>query len=261
VTEWNAEHYNHQSGLQQLMAAEQLASLRLEGTERILDVGCGDGRVTAAIAARVPGGSVVGVDQSHNMIAFASSHLSTAGHTNLRFEVADARSLPYRSEFDLVVSFNALHWVPEQALALRSIRTALKPAGRAVLRFVSAGERESIEEVIEEVRVSERWRTYFRDFKTPFVHFTPGAYEDLARVNGFNVASAEVSTAAWDFVTREAFAAYCRTTLVGWTQFLPDENKEAFITEVLDRYRSVAADNPGEANIFKFYQLAVVLTL
>lgn len=43
----------------------------------------------------------------------------------------------------------------------------------------------------------------------------PQAYEELERANGFDVSSAEVSTAAWDFVTREAFEAYCRTTLVG----------------------------------------------
>src|SRR5262249_39922285 len=53
---------------------------------------------------------------------------------NLRFEVADARRLPYRSEFDLVVSFNALHWVQEQEDALRNMRAALKPGGRALLR-------------------------------------------------------------------------------------------------------------------------------
>ena len=260
MTEWNAEHYSLQSGLQRLMADEQLASLVLDGTERILDVGCGDGRVTAAIAERVPQGSVLGVDQSHNMVAFASNHFGRSDYPNLHFEVADACSLPYQSEFDLVVSFNALHWVPEQELALRSVRAALKPGGRAALRFVPAGERESIEAVIEKVRTSEQWQAYFRNFRTPFVHFTPESYEELARANGLNVMSAEVSTAAWDFGSREAFAAYCQTTLVSWTRCLPEQAKMMFITEVLDRYRLVAADSPEEANTFKFYQIAMTLT-
>jgi trans-aconitate 2-methyltransferase len=73
MTEWNAESYSRQSSLQQAMAEEQLSSLTLEGSERILDVGCGDGKITAAIAARVPRGSVLGVDPSRDMIAFASS--------------------------------------------------------------------------------------------------------------------------------------------------------------------------------------------
>jgi len=129
MTEWLASAYNQQSSLQQAMAEEQLRLLTLAGSERILDVGCGDGKISAAIADRVPAGSVLGVDPSHDMIAFASSRFATvpagrggSAHPNLRFEVADARRLPYQAEFDLVVSFNALHWVPEQDEALRSIR-------------------------------------------------------------------------------------------------------------------------------------------
>src|SRR5271166_182017 len=113
MTEWNASDYNHISTLQEVMAEEEIGRLKLDGAERVLDVGCGDGKVTAAIADRVPRGSVLGVDPSHNMIAFAASHFGATVRANLRFEVADARRLPYRCEFDLVVSFNALHWVPE----------------------------------------------------------------------------------------------------------------------------------------------------
>src|SRR5262245_55034245 len=128
MTEWDASEYARQSQLQAAMAAEVLALLELEGSERILDVGSGDGKITAQIAARVPRGAVIGVDPSHEMIAFASSHfVSSNRQSNLQFEVADARSLPFRNQFDLIVSFNALHWVPNQDAALRSIRLAMKP--------------------------------------------------------------------------------------------------------------------------------------
>jgi hypothetical protein len=46
---------------------------------------------------------------------------------------------------------------------------------------------------------------------------------------------------------------------VEWTRLLPEDKRQAFIPEVLDRYRTVAADIPQEENIFKFYQLEVVL--
>src|SRR5687768_18104489 len=99
MTEWHASDYSRLSGLQQAMAEEQLGRLTLEGSERILDVGCGDGKITAEIAARVPCGSVVGVDPSRDMVAFAASRFGTsADHPNLRFEVADARRLPYGTE-------------------------------------------------------------------------------------------------------------------------------------------------------------------
>jgi trans-aconitate 2-methyltransferase len=89
MTEWHASDYARQSTLQHAMAQEQLALLALEGTERVLDVGCGDGKITAEIAARLPRGSVLGVDPSRDMIEFASSHfsprLAPPAHANLRF--------------------------------------------------------------------------------------------------------------------------------------------------------------------------------
>src|SRR5205823_701256 len=109
MTEWDAAEYARRSSLQEAMAEEALALLHLEGSERVLDVGCGDGKITAQIAARLPRGAVTGVDSSQDMIAFALSHFAPALWPNLRFEVADARRLPFREEFDLVVSFNALH--------------------------------------------------------------------------------------------------------------------------------------------------------
>src|SRR5262245_26643470 len=164
MTEWHASDYNRQSSLQQTMAEEQLRRLTLEGDERILDVGCGDGKITTEIAARVPRGSVLGVDPSRDMIAFASGRFGPPALANLRFEVADARRLPYRGEFDLVVSFNALHWVPEQDAALVSIRAALKPGGRALLRMVPSSRRECLEDVLEEVRHRARWAGSFTGF-------------------------------------------------------------------------------------------------
>lgn len=156
MTDWDAAAYVRRSGLQRAMAAQVLALLDLEGTERVLDIGCGDGRVTAEVAARVPRGEVTSVDSSHEMIAFASSRFGPAARSNLRFQLADARSLPFREEFDLIVSFNALHWDPEQDAALHSIRCALKPNGLAQLRLVPDGKRKSLELVVEDTRRSPK---------------------------------------------------------------------------------------------------------
>lgn len=263
MTEWNAVGYAEISGLQEAMAEEQLSLLTLSGQERILDVGCGNGKITAKIAARLSaqaaGGTVLGTDSSQEMIAFAASHFASSAYPNLRFEVADARSLPYRDEFDLVVSFNALHWVVEQEQALRAIAQALKPAGRAILRFVSEGERQCIEDVIEETRKSARWSSYFQNFQQPYRHFTPTQYRVLAEQSGLDTTSLRVKDEAWDFKSREAFTAFCRVTLVEWTRFLPEGERLAFVADVLDRYQRVAATTPAEANTFKFYQIELVL--
>ena len=259
MTEWDAAGYARRSGLQAAMANEVLALLELDGSERILDVGCGDGRITAEIAARVPQGSVVGVDRSHDMVSFASKHFDPEVHPNVRFEVADAASLPFRGEFDLVVSFNALHWLPEQDAPLRSIRAALRPEGLAQLRLVPIGARKSLENVLEETRLTARWAGYFREFRDPYLHLTPEQYAASAERNGLHVRRIHTEAKAWDFLSRETFFDFGLVTFVEWTRFLPQSEKGEFVSEVLDRYQTVAADRSGEENTFRFYQMDVTL--
>ncbi len=257
MTEWDASDYARQSSLQKAVAEEQLSRLTLEGGEQVLDVGCGDGKLTAEIAARLPRGSALGVDPSQDMVGFASKHFGA--RENLRFEVADARRLPYRERFDLVLSFNALHWVPEQDQALGSIRAALKPQGRAWLRFVPKGKRKSLEHCIEDVRARPGWAGYFEEFRKPYIHVVPEEYRALAEGLGLRVYRLEVRDKAWDFKTREGFEAFAYATFVEWTRRLPKERWHEFIVEVLDLYHTVAAGKESEAHTFKFYQMEVEL--
>lgn len=257
MTEWNPSGYASISGLQQAMAAEALALLDLRGTERVLDLGCGNGKVTAAIAARLPQGSVVGVDASADMIAFAVAEFSA--QPNLRFQAKDIRRISFREEFDLVVSFNALHWIPNQDEALRAINTAMKPAARAQLRLVPRGERKSLENVLEETRLSDRWAGYFKNFSDPYLHLTPEEYADLAGHCGFHVLHQDTQDKAWDFQSRAAFEAFGSVTFVEWTKRLPANEKMAFVADVLNRYRLEANTTPGEENTFKFYQMDITL--
>src|SRR5438477_952823 len=217
MTEWNAAGYSRISSLQAAMAQEVLALLDLKGSERILDVGCGEGKITAEIASRVPRGSVVGVDPSRDMIGFAKRHFTltmpsgafkvsrrdplvragpalshgmterVATLRNLRFEVADALRLSFKDEFDLAVSFNALHWIPDQDAALRSIRSAVVPGGKAQFRLVTVGARRSLESVVEETRAALEWKAYFKNFQDPYLRLTPDEYVAVAERNGFRV--------------------------------------------------------------------------
>jgi len=178
MTEWDAAEYSRRSSLQEAMAQEVLALLDLKSSERILDVGCGDGKITAQIASRASKGSVVGVDPSRDMISFARRHFGPAMLPNLRFEVADARRLPFKNEFDLVVSFNALHWIPDQQTALSSIRSTLVLGGKAQLRLALSGI--GISEIFEYVRrpSGDRGR-----FTASFCHSVPRDLAALASVS------------------------------------------------------------------------------
>ncbi len=252
--EWNAGGYSSISSLQAAMAAEVLALLKLEGSEDVLDIGCGDGKVTAQIASRVPRGSVIGVDASHQMVEFASAHFGPERWPNLKFQVADAQGLGFSNRFDLVVSFNALHWVPEQDIALRAIAKALRPGGIAQLRLVPTGERKSLEAVLEETRQSPRWSRYFEDFRDPYLRLTAEEYAAVAERSGLQVLRIGTASKEWDFEDRAAFAAFGAVTFVRWTQRIPDAERPAFIDDVLDRYQA-AIDSGG--NIFIFYQMDI----
>jgi trans-aconitate 2-methyltransferase len=245
MAEWDALAYAQRSGLQRAMAEEVLALLDLRGSERILDVGCGNGKTTAEIAARVPYGEVLGVDASHTMIRFAQDHFGPDVQPNLRFQVA--------------VSLNALHWIPEQDEALQSIWAALKPAAWAQLRLVPAGPRKSLENVIEETRRSERWIPYFQEFQDPYLHFTPEQYTAAAERAGFHICRLHVADKAWDFESRPAFHAFSSVMLAEWLRFVPENQKPEFVTDILNRYRSVANEKPGDENTFKFYQMDLTL--
>src|SRR3984893_15967469 len=92
-SEWNANLYDAKHAFVWKFGADLLPLLAPTSGERILDIGCGTGHLTAQIAES--GAQVVGVDRSPEMIAAAQK-----AYPNLQFEVADARNLPYRSPFD-----------------------------------------------------------------------------------------------------------------------------------------------------------------
>src|SRR6266513_31658 len=183
---------------------------------------------------------------------------STRSTRSQRF-VADPRRLPFKNEFDLVVSFNALHWIPEQQAALSSIRSSLVSAGKAQLRLVPRGARKSLENVTEETRRTPRWNAYFQDFDDPYLHLTSEEYGAMAERSGFHILSVSTKDHAWDFGSRMAFSGFCAVGCVAWMSRLPAAERADFINDVLDRYQLVASRDSGEENTFKFYQMDISL--
>lgn len=260
---WDAADYVQHSSLQETMAGQVLALLDLRGSEHVLDIGCGDGRLTARIAARLPDGDVLGVDASPDMVRFATTTFvqSASGSLrNLRFEVADARALPYHRTFDLIVSFNALHWVPEQALALRGIAAALRRSGRAQLRLVVKGDVVSLEAVAEQVRREPRWAPHFSGFHDPYLRLTADEYAALAEHEGLHVVTQRTHIQSWDFQSDAAFFGFCKAGFGAWTRRLPPDDGDDYVRDVIGAYQLAQARPQEEKNVFRFYQMDITLT-
>lgn len=251
---WSGEDYARHSSLQEAMAAEVLSQLVLRGDEQLLDLGCGDGRLSARIAQRLPQGRVLGVDASADMIHYAAQRFPAAEWPNLRFEVADARQLDYSARFDRLVSFNALHWVPQQELALRGVRRALKPDGRAHLRLVMRSSVTSLEEVAEQVRRLPEWAGDFAGFSDPYLRLDAEQYVALARSLGLDCISCHGAMKRWDFGTEEGFFGFCHAGFGAWTRQLPEARRTAFVEQVMHRYLAHIAATFGERFVFHFNQ-------
>jgi trans-aconitate 2-methyltransferase len=259
VDTWSGADYARHSSLQAAMADEVLSNLPLQGDEQLLDVGCGDGKLSARIAALLPRGAVLGVDASADMVAFARRQFGADTWPNLRFEVVDARQLSFDARFDRVVSFNALHWVPQQAEALRGIRTALKPQGQAHLRLVTRAALTSLEETAEVVRKEPPWSAHFAGFSDPYLRLDAQQYSVLAGSLGLRTISSHSAMKRWDFGSEEAFFGFCNAGFGAWTQALPENRRRDYVLAVMQRYQALIEAAFGERHCFHFMQTDLLL--
>lgn len=255
MVDWDGAGYGEVSDLQRTLAGRSLERLMVRGDEDCLDVGCGDGYLTRLLAARLPEGSVLGIDASPRMIEAANRAPVPEG-TFVRFELGDAAALRFDTEFDLVTSFNALHWVADQQAALAGIARALVPEGRALLQQVCAGPRPSLEDVAMEVAAAPRWQAAFDGFEAPFVHVDPDDHPALAAAAGLTVQKLTVADEEWDFGSSEAFAAWCTVGFAPWTTRLDPALVGSWVDDVVERYTALT----GRPGLFRFMQLVVELT-
>lgn len=252
---WSGSDYREVGELQRTMITEASAALSFAPDAVVLDIGCGDGFLTRSIADAVPAGAVVGVDASPKMIATAQQTVPTPTAGPF-YVLADACRLPFAANFDAVVSFNALHWVLDQAAALDQIARVLLAGGRATIQMVCAGERPSLEAVLTEISRLPRWATAFDGFSAPFVHVEPDRFRALADAAGLAVDTLTVADREWDFGSREQFERWCAVGSTAWTDRVPESERAEFIAAAVDAYEPVA----GRPGLFRYMQMRAHLT-
>lgn len=155
-SEWSPSGYLEHAGFVPELGASILERLHPAAGERILDVGCGEGSLTAQILAS--GAHVVGVDASSAMVAAARARGVDARHM-------DGAALTFVEEFDAVFSNAALHWMPAADAVLAGVHRALKPGGRFVAECGGhtnvAAISVALRSVLERRGVTYRWPWYF----------------------------------------------------------------------------------------------------
>jgi trans-aconitate 2-methyltransferase len=148
--EWNAASYDRMSDPQVAMARDVMDRLDLRGDERVLDAGCGTGRVTALLLERVPNGSVVAVDGSEAMVAQARERLGDRADVR----VADLVELALERPVDAILSTATFHWIADHERLFARLLGALVPGGRLVAQCGGAGNVAELEAAAR--RVGER---------------------------------------------------------------------------------------------------------
>ena len=258
---WNAAAYAANSAVQQGWARELIARLKLRGDERILDVGCGDGKITAELARAVPRGAVVGIDASEEMISFARKTFPAAKIFNLKFQIGDARKIgaaanlerraPARrvgghtekraelvlgAPFDVVFSNAALHWVDDHEAILHGAASVLKSGGRLLISCGGKGNAHAVFLAIRPVMRLKRWREFFRKMPLPYFFYASGDYEKWLPKAGFKTHSIQFTPKDVAYAGAESFATWLRTTWLPFVQRVPENLREEFISAVTQRY-------------------------
>lgn len=247
---WDSRDYEKHSASQQKWARELIARLSLEGTESLIDIGCGDGKVTAEIAAVLKGGSVVGIDSSESMIQLARKRYPANRYPNLIFVLMDVVDMRFQSRFDVVFSNAALHWVKDHRPVVEAIHRCLKPGGRLLLQMGGTGNARTLIGVLEELIVQPSWSGWFEDFEFPYDFLDAEHYLQLLDDAGFVDSSAELIEKDMIHDGEDGLKGWIRTTWLPYTQRLPERSRDEFVDMVANRYLElVPLDSSSKAHV------------
>lgn len=247
---WNPQDYAQNSAAQLKWARELIATIQFGGDESILDVGCGDGKITAEFTAYVPRGRVLGIDVSAAMIDYARATFPPERFPNLEFRVMDARAIEHDRRFDLVFSNAALHWVDDQRAVVLGVARILRPGGRLVISCGGRGNAAGVARTLRALLRQVQWKPYFEGFDFRYYFLGPEDYAPWLAESGFRARRLELAPKDMTHQGPEGLAAWIRTTWTPYTTRVPEALREQFIRELVEHYaQEHPADDAGQLHV------------
>jgi trans-aconitate 2-methyltransferase len=234
VKDWQGASYDRISAPHAAMGAPVIGRLRLRGDERVLDAGCGSGRLTEQLLERLPSGSAVGLDGSASMLAEAARRLARFGD-QVSFVQADLADppLPVDGEVDAVMSTAAFHWVLDHDALFEGIAGVLGPGGQLSFQCGGTGNGAAL---IEAAR-AEGYETSGR------LHLAaPEETRQRLAAHGFADVQAWLEPQTIMFETRDDLIEYIVTPYLRPATGLPEAELRELGEAVADRLGRLAID-------------------
>ncbi len=230
--EFDGEAYKKSSTHQKEWGNRIISEFQFHGNERVLDLGCGDGVLTAHLAELVPDGFVLGIDSSHGMIEVAEK----LSRSNLTFKCQDINTLGYNEEFDLVYSNATLHWVKDHRRLLENTYRGLRKNGVVRFNFAAEGNCSHFFKVIKEAMEQPAYAKFFKAFEWPWYMPALAEYEDLVKLSKFDEVKVWGEVADRYFPDKETMIKWVdQPSIVPFLECVPPECKKAFRDYVVEK--------------------------
>ena len=229
---WQPREYARNARFVSEYGAELIDLLAPRPGERILDLGCGDGVLSARLAER--GADVLGVDASAAMVEAARSR-------GIDARVARAESLSFENEFDAVFSNAALHWVPEADAVLAGIRRALKSGGRLAVEQGGAGN----VAVVRSALIRELAEAHGRKTDLSHIWYFPATHAHAARLAAAGFEIRLLMHFRRPTPVRD-MKAWLRTLASPVLAMLPEHQRDGFADDVARRLAPVLRGENGQ---------------
>jgi len=237
AAEWNAASYHRVSGPQTEWGRRVLSRLTLRGDERVIDAGCGTGRLTGELLARLPSGRLVALDRSWNMLLKAREQLGAAFGARVSFVRVELPRLPFNAWADLVFSTATFHWVRNHEQLFNEILLALRPGGRLFAQCGGGPNLANAHAVADDVMHSAPFAPHFRAWSGVWEFSTPETAAARMKAAGFVDIATNLEPAPTTLDSEQAYREFVTTVIYNpHLAMLPDHTLRArFIDEVTVR--------------------------